>query len=220
MTRKSLIHYFFIVAGLVATLAAGQTVAGQTVAGQQTSLWQRRDPALANQFADVKASRPGDLLVVVINERSDVENRDQRLLQKQNSSSSEASFNYAANGDISNGSGGIGFDQDSAASRDFNGNTQYRSEREFLDRFTVTVVDTTPNGNLLVSGTRHVSLEGDQRTLVLTGIVRAVDVLANNSVPSQRVANLDIRYASDYGAEQKFINQGWLGKKLNRWWPY
>lgn len=215
MTRKSLIHYLFIAAGIGVTFATGQTVAGQ-----QSSLWQRRDPALANQFADVKAHRPGDLLVVVINERSDVENRDQRLMQKANSSSSDASFNYNVTGDLGGGSGGIGYDQDSAAARDFQGNSQFRSEREFLDRFTVKIIDTTPNGNLLISGTRHVSLEGDQRTLVLTGIVRAVDVLANNSVSSQRVANLDIRYASDYGAEQHFINQGWLSKKFNKWWPF
>ncbi len=215
MTRNSLINHLLIAAAIIATCAANQQAHAQ-----QTSLWQRRDPMLANPFADVKAVRPGDLLVILINERSDVENRDQRLLQKLNSSSSDASFNYGLSGDLGSGNGGLGFDQDSAASRDFNGNTQYRSEREFLDRFTVTVVDTTPNGNLIVSGTRNVSLEGDQRTLILTGIVRAVDVLPNNSVPSQRVADLNIRYAADEGAEQKFINQGWLGKKFNRWWPW
>jgi flagellar L-ring protein precursor FlgH len=190
--------------------------------GQQTSLWHRRDPALTNQFADFKARRPGDLLVVLINQSSNVQNRDQRLLQKQNSSASGASASFGASGDIGAGAGGLNFDQDSSAARDFTGNTQFRSEREYLDEFTVAIVDTTPNGNLLINGTRHVALEGDMRTLVLTGIVRASDILPGNSISSKKVANLDIRYQSDgkEGAEQKFINQGWLGKKLNRFWPH
>ncbi len=193
-----------------------------TASAQTSSLWQRRDPRLTNQFADVKARRPGDLLVVRINERSDVENIDQRTMQKQNSSSSDASANISGSGSVDLPSGGLNFDQDSSAARNFRGNTQFRSEREFIDQFTVMVVDITPNGNLLISGTRHVALEGDKRTLVLTGTVRAVDILPDNSIASQRVSNLDIRYASveGEGAEQKFINQGWLGKKLNWAWPY
>lgn len=189
---------------------------------QTSSLWQRRDPRLTNMFADVKARRPGDLLVIRINERSDVENKDQRLMQKQNSSSSDASGNFNLAGDFGSTDGGLGFEQDSSAARNFQGNTQFKSEREFMDQFTVMVIDTTPNGNLLVSGTRHVELEGDRRTLVLTGTVRASDILPDNSIPSQKVANLDIRYASSGrdGAEQKFINQGWLGKRLNRIWPH
>ncbi len=190
--------------------------------GQQSSLWHRRDPALTNQFADFKARRPGDLLVVMINQRSDVANKDQRLMQKQNSSASDASASFGASGDIGAGAGGLNFNQDSSAKRDFTGNTQFKSEREFIDEFTVTIIDTTPNGNLLINGTRHVALEGDERTLVLTGIVRASDILPGNSISSKKVANLDIRYQSDgkEGAEQKFINQGWLGKKLNRFWPH
>ncbi len=188
----------------------------------QNSLWQRRDPALVNQFTDVKARRPGDLLIVQINELSAVQNRDQRLMQKQNSSSSEAGVSGGLSGFFGAKAGEMSFDQDSAASRNFNGNSQFRSERGFIDQFTVTVVDVNPNGNLLITGTRNVNVEGDLRRLVLTGIVRASDILPDNTISSQRVANLDIRYEStgESGAEQKFINQGWLGRKLNKVWPY
>lgn len=208
--------YFFIF--VLLTLAGLSTEA----AAQSSSLWQRRDPNVVNQFADVKARRPGDLLVIRINEKSNVQNKDQRLLQKQNESSSDASTTFNVAGDLGDGTGGLDFEQDSSASRNFNGNTQYKSERAFVDQFTVTVIDVNPNGNLLVSGTRHVALEGDQRTLILTGIVRASDVMPDNSISSLKVADLDIRYdtTGKEGAEEKFINQGWLGRKLNRIWPY
>jgi flagellar L-ring protein precursor FlgH len=82
------------------------------------------------------------------------------------------------------------------------------------------VVDTLPNGNLVISGERSVGLEGDNRKLVLSGVVRSVDVSRDNVVSSQMVSNLKIRYEADQGAEKSFINQGWLGRKLNRLWPH
>jgi flagellar L-ring protein precursor FlgH len=198
--------------------ANAPTAVGQT----SSSLWQRRDPVMLNPYLDAKARRPGDLLVVQINERSDVDNRDLRLMQKNNRSKSDASVGGGVSGFFGSDVGEMSFDQESAASRQFNGNSQFRSERGFIDQFTVTIVDITPNGNLLISGKRQVGLEGDTRTLVLTGMVRAVDITAANTIPSSKVANLDIQYEAreDEGAERRFINQGWLGKKLNKWWPY
>ena len=188
----------------------------------QNLLWQQRDPVMVNPYADVKARRPGDLLVVRINERSNVQNRDLRLMQKRNRSSSAANLGTAFSGDLGGVNGGLGFEQGSSGLRSFNGDAEFRSERGFVDQFTVAVTDITPNGNLLVTGTRNVMLEGDQRTLVLTGVVRAADILPDNTIPSSRVSNLDIRYLAnaEIGAEDKFINQGWLGRKLNRWWPH
>jgi flagellar L-ring protein precursor FlgH len=206
---------------LVCILTIGCCVLAADVASAQVpSLWQRRDDRMSNLVSDVKARRAGDLLFVTINEQSDVQNKDKRTLKKDSSSSSDANFAYGLSGGFGSGTGTIGFDQDSAASRAFNGDTAYKSEREFLDRFTVMVVDTLPNGNLLISGERSVGLEGDNRKLVLSGVVRSVDVSRDNVVSSQMVSNLRIRYEADQGAEKSFINQGWLGRKFNRLWPH
>lgn len=188
----------------------------------QSSIWLRRDPAIVNRLLDVKARRPGDLLIVQINERSNVENRDQRLLQKNNKSSSKAGLSAGLAGLFGDKEGDMNFDQSSSASRQLNGNTQFRSERGYIDQFTVTVVDVTPGGNLLVSGTRAVTVEGDTRRLVLTGIVRAADISDGNTVLSSQIADLEIGYEAceDEGAERRYLNHGWLGKKLNRWWPH
>ena len=67
-----------------------------------------------------------------------------------------------------------------------------------------------------------VSMEGDGRELVLTGMVRAVDISGLNQISSKDIADLEIRYETDpnEGTEKHFFNQGWLGRKFNRWWPY
>lgn len=215
MTRNSLIW-------LAGTFLVVGSFSGpeQMATAQTPSLWQRRDARMANLVADVKAFRPGDLLFVSIDEQSDVQNRDQRLMRKQSSKSTDASTTYNLGGDLGSGAGSLNFDGETSGNRQFNGNTQFRSEREFADRFTVTVVDTLPNGNMLISGKRNVSLETDNRTLILTGMVRSVDVRPDNTISSRMVSNLVIRYESEVGPEKAFINQGWLGRKFNRWLPF
>ncbi len=195
---------------------------GDASAQSNNPMWQRRDPRATNLFSDVKALRRGDLLTVLINEKSDVQNRDRRLMDKKGNSSLTAEGNYGISGGIGNSAGGITADQTSSALRKFAGNTQYRSEREFADQFAVTVEDVLPNGNLLIVGTRNVVIEGDRKTLVLTGVVRQYDVTYANTVSSQFIASLDITYSSagDQGAEQRFINQGWWSRKLNWLWPH
>ena len=211
----------FYAVALTVTFCGLSSMGGELNA-QTPSLWQRRDHQMTDLVADVKARRVGDLLFITIQEQSDVDNTDQRLLQKQNNSSSSADGSYSVGGGIGNAAGNLGFDQDSASNRQFNGNTEFRSERGFTDSFTVRVVDNLPNGNLLISGSRDMTLEGDNRRLILTGVVRSTDITATNTVSSGLVSDLIIRYEShgSTGPEQHFVNQGWLARKVNKLWPY
>ncbi|MEL7497676.1 MAG: flagellar basal body L-ring protein FlgH [Planctomycetota bacterium] len=209
---------FLLVVSMLATIS----LLSESAVAQRPSLWHRRDLQMTSFGTAVIAKQPGDLLFVTVTVQSDVENIDQRLLRKQNSSDSSGRAGYDVSG-TSDTAGSIGFDHQTAANRQFDGNAQFRSERGFTDRFSVRVVDVMPNGNLVVAGSRDVGLEGDTRKLTLTGIVRKFDITSGNSVPSELVAAMTLKYESDpngRGAERKFINQGWLGKKLNRLWPH
>lgn len=204
----------------ILTIVSFLSFSAESCEAQRNSLWQRRDSRMTDLFSDVKARRPGDLLVITIDQQSDVENLDQRTMRKQNSSSAEGNGTYGLGGGLGSAAGNLNFDSETAGNRQFNGNTQFRSEREFSDRFTVQVIDTLPNGNLLVTGKRNMSLEGDNRVLVLSGVVRNVDVGANNSISSRLVSNLTISYESAaQDSEHGFLNQSWLGRRFNRIWP-
>jgi flagellar L-ring protein precursor FlgH len=211
-----------VIATCVSAAVAGMLLCatGSTVSAQ-SSLWQNRVDRWSNPIGDVRAKRPGDLLVVTIQENSAVQNRDQRMLDKKNKSSASGTNSFSLSGLFGSAAAGTDADQETAAARSVNANTQYTSARGFNDQFTVSVVDALPNGNLLISGKRRIGLEGDERTLVLTGEVRAIDVTPGNMIPSSSVHRLDIRYESlPDGAENAFVNQGWLGKKMNRVWPF
>ncbi len=185
------------------------------------SLWQNRADKWANPVGDFRALRPGDLLVITIRENTDVQNRDQRQMNKATQQSSKAGGGFSLSGLFGTSKGEADADQSSSATRKFNGQSQNDIERVFTDKFTVTVLDVMPNGNLLVAGKRQLSVEGDAREIVLTGQVRPVDVKPDNSVASNFVADLKLQYESnDVGSESAFVNQGWLGRKMNKWLPF
>ncbi len=183
------------------------------------SLFERRSSNQIDQYRNYAARQRGDLLSVVIRESTDVENRDERSLDKSGNSSVNSSLTYGLGGGLGGAAGTGTVDQSSDSSRGFTGDTEFRSERQFLDRFTVTVIDVQPNGNLIISGERNISVQGDGRTLRLSGIVRQVDLLPDNSIPSRLVANLDIKLIGR-GPEQSFSNQGSFSRRMNRLWPF
>src|SRR3546814_8818595 len=62
---------------------------------------------------------------------------------------------------------------------------------------TVIVTRVLPNGNLVVRGEKQVSLNKGAERVALEGIVRPIDIAANNSVTSDRIANARISYAGN-----------------------
>ena len=179
------------------------------------SLWQQRNPRFSFLFTDTSARHVGDLLTILVSENTDVQNRDQRALEK--TSDSRFSFDYA--GAASSGSSSATLDLAGDSSRTFDGNSQYTVEQEFTDRITVQVVELLPNGNLLVAGKRRRIVGDEQRQLEITGIVRPYDVSPDNTVRSQYVGNFQVRYQG-CGPESHFTNQGWAARVLNRVWPF
>src|SRR5581483_7682143 len=59
---------------------------------------------------------------------------------------------------------------------------------------TATVVAVDPHGNLRIQGQKVVSVNHEDEYLVLSGTVRPVDILSDNSVLSTRIADAHISY--------------------------
>ncbi len=203
-TRQMLIIVLFLApAGAAATPAAAQT------------LWQNRDEHKAFLFRDLKARQKGDVLTIVISENTDVANSDRRGLNKSAAASSSGSFSY----DVYGGDGDAAAQFGQSSQRQFDGGANYSSDREFSDRVAVSVVEMLPNGNLIVAGSRDIFVEGDHKTLMVSGIVRGLDIRPDNSILSRHVSNLKIQFQGS-GTESNFTNQGWLGRQINKFWPF
>lgn len=204
-------HVFFVAVMLI-PLAVSSASA--------QSMWPRRDPKMADLYSDTNARNVGDLLTILVRETTDVENKDERELEKGHTSS--GLFNFS--GSMGSGTSGpttaaTSVNSSSSSVKGFEGKSEYTVEREFLDRVTVMVLDVQPNGNLVIGGKRRQMVAGEYRTLVISGVVRPNDVRPNNAVESTYVANLSMQYEGD-GPETWHTNQGWLGRTLSKYWPF
>ena len=180
------------------------------------SLWKRRVPQKSFMFYDNQARQVGDILTVLVNETTDVANQDQRALDRDTSANGGFTFGGALGGSLGTKTGDADVNMDTSGSGSFDGSSAYSVKRGFTDRITVTVVQRLPNGNLIVRGRRNRVVAGERRALTVSGIVRPLDVRADNTVESQYVADFNICYAGD-GIESRFTEQGWVTRAWNKY---
>lgn len=202
---------------LSVAFAIGAVGGAQHAFGQD--LWEHRSPTYGFLFYDTQARQVGDSLTIVVREDSSVQNNDNRGMKKQTGLKSAFSFAGKADGGFATQDSSASMDEALTSDRSLTGSASFRSQRAFTDRMTVTVTDVLPNGNLIVRGTREITIQGDNRTLIVTGIVRAYDVGPDNTVNSRLVADLRMLYDGK-GAEQAFTRQGWMGRIGNKIWPF
>ena len=178
-----------------------------------SAMWKNRNHSMVNRFESRRAKSPGDLLTVMVDIQTVISNLDQRELKK--TTNADAKLDTSATGVSA-----VNVNYATEADRQFKGDSAFRETRRLGDKFTVSVLDINPrNGNLLIQGTREVIIQGDRRTLVLSGEIRSRDVQTNNSVSSEFIHDMSIRY-NGTGNEQNFTRQGWLMKRLSHAWPF
>lgn len=151
------------------------------------SLWDDRQ---AGFFRDPRASRPGDVLTVVISID------DQATLDNQTNRDRKAATVYGLSGDYSvNGAGG-------SAGANLNLNSDNKSQgqgsiarSEKIDLSVAAVVTgVLPNGNLVISGSQEVRVNSELRVLNVAGIVRPRDISGSNTISYEKIAEARISY--------------------------
>ena len=183
------------------------------------SLWQKRNPQRAYLCQDSRARNVGDLVTIVVTESSEVDNSEDKSMSKSSGNSISTDFEASSGGGLATQASNAALDLSNSAGRQFSGKASYRDSRGFTDQITVSVVDVLPNGNMLLAGRRTLTIAGEQRDLVISGMVRAIDLGPDNKVNSRYVADLRTVYEGD-GPSRHFVRQGWFSKAANKVWPF
>lgn len=168
-------------------------------------------------FEDVKARRVGDMLTVLLRERTDAEKSANTEISKESNNGVELQSSGLSDGSgISNllNIGGI-FDQDRSFSlghsSEFEGEGDSDQSNRLEGQITVTVSNVLPNGNLEIQGEKWILINQGKEYIRLRGIVRPEDIGPDNTVLSNRIANAHIGY-SGKGTIQDSNIPGWLAK--------
>lgn len=204
--RIFLISTLFI---LMALPAAGQ---------RRGSIYNPTRSAL-RPLANKTAHSVGDLVTVIIQETQDVKNEEKSDLTK------SSDLNYELlNFDIKANTFGSTLPSLASGKEDtFTGNAKYEKRGVFSARLTAIVMDTLPNGNLVIQGRRELRIDQEVKVIEFSGIVRRYDITATNTVESELVADARVSY-SGTGPLTNATNRrglgGWLHDALDWIWPF
>lgn len=102
-------------------------------------------------------------------------------------------------------------DVTTSGTQNFSGSGSADQSNSLQGQISVTVAESYPNGTMLVQGQKLTSLNrGDEHTQ-FSGLIRAIDVSPDNTIPSTKVANARIIYGGT-GEIASASRQGWLQK--------
>jgi flagellar L-ring protein precursor FlgH len=195
-------------------------------AAKAGSIWGKASSgaAVVRTYEDDTARRVGDVLTIVINEKSNIDNqtkrKDEKKLDRTITSSGTVNLNNLTQWwGKANPKGGSVFTLPSigattAADTKFEGDADLQADRLVTDRITVTVHDVLPNGNLVIMGSRRRNVHGDEQVICVSGIVRPSDITFTNTVGSEQVAEFHMVNVIK-GPENQFTKPGWMGQILN-----
>lgn len=195
--------------------------AAEQAAGTPGSLW-RPGLAGATLFADMRAFRQNDIVVVRVEEVADARRGSETDIKR--SSSTGVNLNaipvigplaeQLGNLDLSVD---VGAESSGDASLRAEGSTG-RSERLIATVPTV-VRSVLPNGNLFVEGHRVVLVNAEEQHLYVSGIIRPIDIDEQNSVKSSMIAEAEIEFVGK-GVMSDVQQQGFFQRLLPFLWPF
>ncbi|NLL36029.1 MAG: flagellar basal body L-ring protein FlgH [Fretibacterium sp.] len=145
---------------------------------EAASLWDDR----TNWIADVRPSRVGDIVTVLVNESSNAKDEATMDLSK------------SSNANVSDGLGILKFIRALGLTSQADSKGDSSVERKHSTRTTLAclVTDILPNGNLVIEGTRDVQTSSETLQFQLIGVIRPQDVNGNNQIASELIANAEL----------------------------
>ena len=165
-------------------------------------------------FGDRKAYRTGDIITIILREKT--------LAEK---SASNVSSRVASNGMSMTGiTGGLlGENIPAGATIDNNisntGNGATSQSNTLGGDISATVVRVLSNGNLIIRGEKMIHLNDGNEYIQISGMIRSEDVQPDNTVLSKRIANAEITYSGD-GDYVDATKSGWGTKLFYKIWPF
>ena len=94
---------------------------------------------------------------------------------------------------------------------EFDGRANSDQSNSLLGSIAVTISEVLPNGVFVVRGAKWLRLNQGDAFIRITGMIRAVDIDADNSIDSTKIANARITY-SGKGAVADSNQIGWLAR--------
>ncbi len=194
------------------------TYAAADAARTPGSLWSEGSH---NLFEDAKARRIGDILTIAVGENSDATRDASTTTNHESTTQLGISSFYTAL--LKTVRDNPGFDPaaliSTATKNDFNGAGNTKRSGALAAILPVRIKSSLPNGDFYVEGHKVLLLNDEESFLYISGVVRPIDVLPDNSVPSSKLADVELEYTGR-GVISEAETQPWFTRFVNWAWPF
>ncbi|MBK9131112.1 MAG: flagellar basal body L-ring protein FlgH [Gammaproteobacteria bacterium] len=221
---------------LAAALAAGCASTPKHASGISEDIIRHAEPAQpatagaiyrvglsAPLFEDIRPRRVGDIITVMLVERTNASKSASTSTSKDNSV--DIANPTLFGNPLSFGVGPLGsnprtLENNLESSKTFDGTGESAQSNQLTGNITAVVTEVLPNGYLRIYGEKVISINQGDEHITLSGIVRPADILADNTISSTLIAGAEISYGGT-GVVADTSDMGWLGKFFNgKWWPF
>ena len=176
---------------------------------------------MRSPLSDLRAQQPGDLVTVVVEERTLAERDASTALSRDTEENARLRAFFGAFAALQAAVPEIALDPaiDADSASDFDGRGSTSRSESLRATIPCTVQKVFSNGNFLVEGHRAVLVNQDEQHLYVSGVVRPQDISAQNTIASTRLVDAHIEF-SGKGSVADRQRQGWLARYLPWVWPF
>ncbi|PHS27240.1 MAG: flagellar biosynthesis protein FlgH [Methylophaga sp.] len=169
-------------------------------------------------FEDYRARRVGDILTVILEEKTAAEKETETIIIKNNNNSitNPTLFGTTAEFDLpgilplaNTKDNNLAFSLGST--HNFQGGGDSDQSNKLTGDISVSVVEILPNGNMIIRGEKVITINQGNEYIRLSGMISPRDIDANNTISSKRIADAQIAYVGD-GPTNDANVVGWLGR--------
>jgi len=197
----------------LAPMAVMQVPVQATAAPSAGAIY-REGPGL-RLYTDRKAREVGDIVTINLSERTQASTRANTAITKESTNTMSGTVFGAP---VTVGGNDI-LDNSLANSRDFAGDGNSTQSNQITGTLTAQVVQKLPNGNLVIQGSKELTLNQGNELIQVQGIIRTADIGPDNTIASTRVADARIVYGGR-GPLARSNAMGWLDRFFNgAWFP-
>jgi len=168
-------------------------------------------------FGDRKAYRVGDLITILLREKTNALKEAKGAVSREGSNDALSALQLAK---LST-PGGFPLSSDSTLgskiSNDGSGSSS--QSNQLGGDITVSVVNVLPNGNLVVRGEKLITLNHGDEYVQVSGVIRADDIQPDNTILSKRIANAQITYSGE-GQMNDATRLAWGNAFFLKFWPF
>lgn len=193
----------------------------------EAGLW--KEASSRNLFQDLRAHKVGDLVTINIVETSSATKKASTQSARESSINAGVDNLLGWEGKLKHltsfGNSSVRKNYDSAAmfkgslTNSFNGSGSTTRDESMTASITARVIEVKPNGNLFIKGSREVKVNNETQFIILSGLIRPVDISPDNTVLSSYIGEARIEYIGTGSVSDK-QRPGWLARAVDFVWPF